>query len=57
MIGRLPPGILTSYGSAIRTPYDRVHWAATERATQMHGLIEGAIRSGERAAHEVLDAP
>jgi monoamine oxidase len=55
MIGHLPPGVLTSYGPAIRQPFGHVHWAGTERATTMHGLMEGAVRSGERAADEVLD--
>jgi monoamine oxidase len=54
MIGHLPPGVLTAYGHALRLPVGRVHWAATEQATEMHGLIEGAVRSGERAAGEVL---
>jgi monoamine oxidase len=56
MIGHLPPGVLTSYGQAIRKPVGRVHWAATEWATSMHGLMEGAVRSGEHAADEVLHA-
>jgi monoamine oxidase len=34
----------------------RIHWANTETATHMHGFIDGAIRSGERAADEVLAA-
>ena len=55
MIGHLPPGVLTGYGQAIRQPVGNVHWAATEWATTMHGLMEGAVRSGERSAEEVLD--
>lgn len=54
MIGHLPPGVLTSYGPSIREPVGNVHWAASEWATTMHGLMEGAVRSGERAAGEVL---
>ncbi|MEU9484019.1 FAD-dependent oxidoreductase [Streptomyces decoyicus] len=54
MIGHFPPGTLTHYGSALREPVGRIHWASTESATLMHGLMEGAVRSGERAAHEVL---
>ncbi|MEI5102691.1 FAD-dependent oxidoreductase [Streptomyces sp. PmtG] len=49
-----PPGVLTTVGSALRTPVGRVHWAGSETATQWAGYIEGAIRSGERAADEVL---
>ena len=56
MIGHFPPGVLTSYGAAIRQPVGRIHWAATERATSMHGLMEGAVQSGEHAAREVLNA-
>ena len=56
MIGHLPPGVLSAYGSVIRQPVGRIHWGATERATEMHGLMEGAVRSGERAAQEVLRA-
>ena len=54
MMARFPPGALTSYGWALRRPAGRVHWASSERATEMHGLMEGAVRSGERAADEVL---
>ena len=54
MIGHLPPGVLTSYGPSIREPVGNVHWAASEWATTMHGLMEGAVRSGERAAAAVL---
>jgi monoamine oxidase len=50
------PGILTSYGHLLREPWGRIHWAGTETATTSHGAIDGAIRSGERAASEILDA-
>jgi monoamine oxidase len=56
MIAHFPPGVLTTYGPSLRTPVGRIHWAGTETATRYHGLIEGAIRSGERAADEVLAA-
>jgi monoamine oxidase len=56
MIGHYPPGVLTTYGQNIRQPVGRIHWAGTETATRFHGLIEGAIRSAERAADEVLAA-
>ncbi len=49
------PGILTRYGTLLREPLGRVHWAGTETATMSHGAIDGAVRSGERAAAEVLD--
>ncbi|MGA4878671.1 flavin monoamine oxidase family protein [Streptomyces lydicamycinicus] len=56
MVAHFPPGALTNYGSALREPVGRIHWASTESATLMHGLMEGAVRSGERAAREVLTA-
>ncbi|MFD5700383.1 flavin monoamine oxidase family protein [Streptomyces lasiicapitis] len=49
-----PPGVLTSIGPALRTPIGRIHWAGSETSPQWTGYIEGAIRSGERAADEVL---
>ena len=48
------PGTLTRYGHLLRTPLGRVHWAGTETATLSHGAIGGAVRSGERAAAEIL---
>jgi monoamine oxidase len=48
------PGLLTAYGRLLRTPEGRIHWAGTETATEWHGAMEGAARSGERAAAEVL---
>jgi monoamine oxidase len=54
-MAHLPPGFLTRYGSLLREPFGRVHWAGTETSTTSHGAIDGAVRSGERAAAEVLD--
>ncbi|HET9728547.1 MAG TPA: FAD-dependent oxidoreductase [Acidimicrobiia bacterium] len=51
----LAPGALTQYGRLVREPFNRVHWAGTETATTSHGAIDGAVRSGERAAAEILD--
>jgi monoamine oxidase len=49
------PGFLSRYGHILRQPYERVHWAGTETATTSHGAMDGAARSGERAAAEILD--
>jgi len=54
-MAHLPPGTLTRYGRLLREPFGRVHWAGTETSTTSHGAIDGAVRSGERAAAEVLD--
>ena len=47
------PGALTGFGSALLDPVGRIHWAGTETADAWVGYIDGAIRSGERAAKEV----
>jgi len=51
-----PPGVLTSFGPALREPVGRIHWAGTETSPVMNGFIDGAVRSGERVADEVLSA-
>ena len=54
-MAHFPPGILTRYGQLLREPFDRVHWAGTETSTTSYGAIDGAVRSGRRAAAEILD--
>lgn len=49
----LGPGVLTSVGVALRAPIGRIHWAGSETASAWAGYMEGAVRSGERAAEEV----
>ncbi|MFF7470906.1 FAD-dependent oxidoreductase [Streptomyces sp. NPDC008092] len=51
-----PPGVLTGYGAALRAPVDGIHWAGTETSTFWTGFMDGAVRSGERVAKEVLAA-
>ncbi len=50
----LPPGVLSDFGPAIRARIGRVHWAGSETSTFWYGYMDGAVRSGERAAREVL---
>jgi monoamine oxidase len=50
----MPPGGWVSYGSALRAPVSRIHWAGAETATVWNGYMDGAVQSGERAAAEVL---
>ncbi len=54
--GFFPTGVWTSYGSALKTPIGRIHWAGTETATVWNGYMDGAVQSGNRAAEEVLAA-
>jgi monoamine oxidase len=49
-----PPGVLLDYGEALRAPVGRIHWAGTETSTYWNGYMDGAVRSGERVAREVL---
>lgn len=56
MLCHLPPGVLTQFGRAIARPCGRIHWAGTETSPAMYGSIDGAVRSGERVAREVIEA-
>lgn len=50
----MTPGGWTSYGSALRAPVGPIFWAGAETATIWNGYMDGAVRSGERAADEAL---
>ena len=47
------PGVLSAIGPAPIRPYGRLHWAGAEFADAWSGYMDGAVRSGERAAAEV----
>lgn len=51
-----PPGAITEGQEAIRRPVGRIHWAGSETAGRWAGYIDGAVRSGERVAAEILAA-
>lgn len=55
-VGIYGPGTLTTFGPAIRRPVRHIHWAGTETSTYWNGYMDGAVRSGERAAREVIEA-
>jgi monoamine oxidase len=48
------PGGWTKYGWALREPTGRIHWAGAETSPVWMNYMDGAVRSGERAAAEVL---
>ncbi len=52
--GYLPTGAWMTYGHALRAPVGPIHWAGAETATVWAGYMEGAVRTGERAADEAL---
>ena len=56
MISHAPPGVLTEFGPALRAPCGRIHWAGSESSAVMCGWVDGAVRSGERAAAEVMQS-
>lgn len=49
------PGTMTACWDALREPVGRIHWAGAETATRWYGHMDGAIRSGERAAGEIRE--
>jgi monoamine oxidase len=51
--GSFAPGQMSKLGAQIRPAIGRVHWAGTETADYWAGYMDGAVRSGERAASEV----
>ena len=51
-----PPGVLLGYGDEIRKPIGPIHWAGTETSTFWNGYLDGAIRSGYRAADEIINS-
>jgi len=55
-VAHTAPGVLTRYGPWLRRAVGKVHFAGTETADYWMGYMDGAVRSGERAAREVLAA-
>lgn len=54
--GRLGAGVWTQFGSALAAPIGRIHWAGAETSGIWNGYMDGAVRSGSRAAAEILDS-
>jgi monoamine oxidase len=52
--GVMGPGVLTSWGHALRAPCGRIHWAGTETARDWMGYMEGALESAERVISEIV---
>jgi monoamine oxidase len=48
------PNVWTRYGPALTAPVGPIHWAGTETSPAWCGYMDGAVRSGERAAAAVL---
>jgi monoamine oxidase len=52
----MPTGAWTNYGPALHPPLGPLHWAGAEYAHVWNGYMDGAVRSGEAAAAEVVEA-
>jgi len=52
--GYLGPGVWTSFGPWIREPIGNVHFANAEHSTSYNTYVEGAVRSAEAVADQVL---
>jgi monoamine oxidase len=50
----MPPGLMSELGDAVRKSVGGIHFVGTETAFEWRGYMEGAVRSGERGAAEVL---
>ncbi len=48
------PGDWLRLGPTLTEAHGRVHWAGTETSLEFFGLMEGAIRSGQRVATELI---
>lgn len=49
-----PPNVLTKYGSALRQSAGGLYFSGTETSEYWTGYMDGAIRSGERVAREIV---
>ena len=50
------PGVMSTVGHAIRESFGNLHFVGTETSVVWKGYMEGAVRSGERGAQEVITA-
>ncbi len=53
-VGTCPAGTLTYFGTALRDVVGRIHFGGTETSNAWAGYMDGAIRSGQRVAEEIL---
>jgi monoamine oxidase len=53
-VGHIGRNVLSTLGPQLRKPVGTVHFAGTETADYWFGYMDGAVRSGERVAREVL---
>lgn len=54
-VAYMGPGVLGSFGRALRAPFGSILFAGTEAAADWTGYMEGAVRSGFCAADAALE--
>lgn len=54
--GLYRPGYLSRNGNILARAEGKIHFAGTETSDVWYGYIEGAVRAGERAATEIIEA-
>jgi monoamine oxidase len=47
-------GAWTEFGRTLAVPVGRIHWSGAETAEESSNFMEGAVRSGMRAAKEIM---
>ena len=52
-VGHMGRNVMSTLGPQLRKPVGLIHFAGTETADYWFGYMDGAVRSGERAAGEV----
>lgn len=55
-VGSITPGFLTQWGQYLKPAVGRLIWSGTETADLWASSMDGAVRSGHRAALEALQA-
>ncbi len=55
-VSAIPPGFWTRYGEALHPSVGKLIWSGTETADIWAGYMDGAVRSGHRAALQALQA-
>lgn len=48
------PGVWTASGPALAAPEGRIHFAGAEYSSKFNGYMEGAVRSAEQVARQIL---
>jgi monoamine oxidase len=55
-VSAIPPGFWSMHGPALHPPCGKLIWSGTETADIWAGYMDGAVRSGHRAALQALHA-